>query len=49
MSTRLPLEDGRIVTIRKASKPDAEQARIYAALGIDLGKVYAPVRSEVKI
>ena len=49
VSTRLPLEDGRIVTIRKASKPDAEQARIYAALGIDLGKAYAPIRSEVKM
>lgn len=32
VSTRLPLEGGRI---RKASYPDAEQARIHNALGID--------------
>jgi transposase len=47
VSTRLPLEDGRIVTIRKPSNPDAEQARIYTALGIDWKSAYAPVRSEV--
>ena len=47
VSTRLPLEDGRIVTIRKASNPDAEQARIYTALGIDWKTAYTPVRSEV--
>jgi len=47
VSTRLPLENGRIVTIRKASNPDAEQARIYTALGIDWKTAYTPVRSEV--
>lgn len=47
VSTRLPLEDGRIVTIRKASNPDAEQARIYTALGIDWKTAYTLVRSEV--
>jgi transposase len=49
VSTRLPLEDGRIVTIRKASNPDAEQARIYTALGVDWNKAYAPTRSEVRM
>ena len=49
LSTRLPLEDGRIVTIRKPSNPDAEQARIYTALGIDWKKIYTPVRSEVRM
>ena len=49
VSTRFPLEDGRIVTIRKASKPDAEQARIYEALGINWKTAYTPTRSEVRI
>lgn len=47
VSTRLPLEDGRIVIIRKPSNPDAEQSRIYTALGIDWKSVYTPIRSEV--
>jgi transposase len=47
VSMRLPLEDGRIVTLRKSSTPDAEQARIYTALGIDWKTAYTPVRSEV--
>lgn len=47
VSTRLPLRDGRIVTLRKPSNPDAEQARIYTALGIDSETAYTPVRSEV--
>ena len=47
VSTRLPLKDGRIVTIRKASNPDAEQARIYTALGIDSKTAYTPNRSEI--
>jgi len=49
VSTRLPLEDGRIITIRKPSNPDAEQSRIYTELGIDWRKAYTPVRSEVKM
>ena len=49
VSTRLPLEDGRIITIRKASNPDAEQSRIYAALGIDWKTAHTPVRSEVRM
>lgn len=49
VSTRLPLKDGRILTLRKASNPDAEQARIYTALGIDYKNAYADRRSEVSM
>jgi len=49
VSTRLPLEDGRIITIRKASNPDAEQSHIYTALGIDWKTAHTPVRSEVRM
>ena len=49
VSTRLPLKDGRIVTIRKPSNPDAEQARIYTALGIDWKTAYTPNRSEMNM
>lgn len=49
VSTRLPLKDGRIVTIRKASNPDAEQSRIYSALGIDWKAAYTPTRNEVSM
>lgn len=34
-TTRLPLEDGRVLHIRKATVPDAEQAEVYRKLGID--------------
>ena len=49
VSTRLPLEDGRIVTLRKPSNPNPEQARIYSALGIDWKAAYTPIRSEVRM
>lgn len=35
VTTRLPLEDGRVIEIRKPSLPDAEQALVYSRLGID--------------
>lgn len=35
VTTRLPLEDGRVIGVRKASRPDAEQALVYQRLGID--------------
>ena len=35
VTTRLPLEDGRVIEIPKPSQPDAEQAQVYARLGID--------------
>lgn len=34
-TTRLPLEDGRVLHIRKATVPDAEQSQVYRNLGID--------------
>jgi transposase len=49
ISTRVPLQDGRIITMRKPSNPDAEQARIYTALGIDWKAAYTPKRSELSM
>ncbi len=48
VSTRLPLEDGRIVTVRKPSLPDAEQAQVYKILGIDWKRACPTVKSELK-
>jgi transposase len=48
VSTRLPLKDGRILTIRKPSKPDAEQALVYQMLGIDWKKMCPMSKSELK-
>ena len=48
VSTRLKLEDGRIITIRKASVPDAEQALVYKELGIDWKAMCPPVKTEMK-
>lgn len=46
VTTRLPLEDGRVIEIRKPSRPDAEQALVYQRLGIDWKKAY-PARKFV--
>jgi len=35
VTTRLPLKDGRVIRIRKPSIPEAEQAKVYAHLGLD--------------
>ena len=43
----LSQKDGRIVTIGKSGKPDAERTRIHSNFGIDWKSIYAPVRSEV--
>ena len=43
VTTRLPLEDGRFIGVRKPSRPDAGQALVYARLGIDW-KQACPVR-----
>ena len=48
VSTRLPLEDGRIVTVRKPSLPDAEQSRVYQILGNDWKRACPAVKSELK-
>ncbi|MEX2577820.1 MAG: IS1634 family transposase [Verrucomicrobiales bacterium] len=47
-TTRLPLEDGRVLHIRKATIPDAEQARVYRALGIDWKKEFPVQKRFVK-
>jgi transposase len=46
-TTRLPLEDGREISIRKPSEPDEEQHRIYTLLGIDFRRAYLPRKTEV--
>ena len=48
VSTRLPLKDGRIVTVRKPSLPDVEQSRVYQLLGIDWKRACPAVKSELK-
>lgn len=47
-TTRLPLEDGRVLHIRKASVPDAEQAQVYQKLGIDWKAEFPPQKHFVK-
>jgi transposase len=47
-TTRLPLADGREVSIRKPSEPDAEQERVYSLLGIDWKRAYPPRKTELK-
>ena len=45
-TTRFPLEDGRIVSVRKPSCPDQSQIQVYRALGIDWTKAYTSRKSE---
>lgn len=47
-TTRLPLEDGRVLHIRKATVPDAEQSQVYRRLGIDWKGEYPMRKSFVK-
>lgn len=47
-TTRLALEDGREISIRKPSEPDAEQERVYTLLGIDWRRAYPPRKTERK-
>ena len=48
LTTRLPLENGQIMAIRKASVPDEEQDRIYQMLGIDWRTVYKTRQTQLK-
>lgn len=48
-TTRLPLEDGREVSVRKPSFPDEEQQRIYTLLGIDWKRAYPARKTEIKL
>jgi len=47
VTTRLPLKDGRILSVRKPSLPDAEQALIYKTLSIDWKKACPPKKTEL--
>ena len=47
-TTRLPLEDGREISIRKPSQPDTEQERVYELLDIDWKRAYPPRKTELK-
>ena len=47
-TTRLPLEDGREISLRKPSQPDEEQERVYALLGIDWKRAYPPRKTQLK-
>jgi transposase len=47
LTTRFPLEDGRIVSIRKASVPDEEQIRIYNMLGINWKSACQPRKTQI--
>ena len=48
LTTRFPLEDGHIVSMRKASVPDEEQIRIYNTLGINWKSAYKTRRNEIQ-
>jgi len=44
----LPLSDGRILHIRKPSRPDAEQALLYQSLHLDWKAAFPPVKTFAK-
>lgn len=48
VSTKLPLRDGRTITIRKAARPDADQEYVYTVLGIDWKKESPSYQTEYK-
>lgn len=48
LTTRIPLENGQAILIRKPSQPDDEQLRIYNLLGIDWKKAYPVSRTKLK-
>lgn len=41
----LPINDGRVMRIRKLSRPDTEQELIYQKLGIDWKSAFKPIKS----
>ena len=48
VTTRLPLDDGREISVRKPNTPDAEQQRLYTLLGIGWKQAYRPRKTELK-
>jgi len=49
VTTALPLEDGRVLRIRKASRPDPEQIRVYENLRIEWKTAFLPMKSFAKL
>jgi transposase len=49
VTTALPLEDGRVLRIRKASRPDPEQIRVYENLCIEWKTAFLPMKSFTKL
>lgn len=49
VTTRFPLEDGRTISVRKASVPDEEQIKIYDILGISWRNSYKTKNLQVKL
>lgn len=47
-TTRFPLEDGRTISVRKATLPDEEQIQIYNMLGINWRTAYKIKNSQMK-
>lgn len=48
VTTRFPLEDGRTISVRKASIPDEEQIKIYDLLGIKWKNAYKTRNIQIK-
>jgi transposase len=48
ITTRIPLKDGRVISIRKPNRPDEEQTCIYRSLGIRWEDSYTPRKTEIK-
>lgn len=48
-TTRLPLADGREISVRKPSTPDAEQQRLYTLLEINWKEAYRPRKTELQL
>ncbi len=49
VTTSLPLEDGRVLHIRKPSLPDPEQALLYKKLSIDWNASFLPLKTFAKL
>jgi len=47
-TTRFPLEDGRTISVRKATLPDEDQIQIYNSLGIHWRTAYKIKKSQMK-
>jgi len=47
-TTSLPLADGRLIQIRKAGVPDADQSLVYKRLGIDWKNAFPTRKSILK-